>query len=406
MASTTEICGKYTTAKIFTENFDVETYRQVKQLCDQPFTDGCKVRIMPDAHAGAGCVIGFTANLGQKVVANLIGVDIGCGVLVAGLGKVDIDLSELDGIIRSRIPAGRNVHESRTDLDFGLYDLRCISHIKNFDWILRSMGTLGGGNHFIELDVDDDGWKYLVIHTGSRNLGKQVAEFYQDLAISNFYGKNRKKEAREILIDRLKSEGREKDISSELAKLRLDTQSIPKELCYLEGDDMEDYLHDMELCQAFAVWNRSEILIRILGGLNLLGNVCDASCFETVHNYIGYDGIIRKGAVSARKGEKLIIPLNMRDGSLICVGKGNSDWNFSAPHGSGRLYSRSEARKTFKMDEYQKQMGGIYSTSVTEDTIDECPMAYKPAASIVDAIGPTVDIVKRIRPIYNFKAGE
>lgn len=406
MASTTEICGKYTTAKIFTENFDMAAYSQIKQLCDQSFTDGCKVRVMPDVHAGAGCVIGFTANLGKKVVPSIVGVDLGCGMLVAGLGKVDIDLSALDRIIHSRIPAGLNVHNSRTNLDFGIYDLRCISHLKNLDWIFRSMGTLGGGNHFIELDVDDEGCKYLVIHTGSRNLGKQVAEFYQNLAISNFYGKNRKKEAREILIDRLKSEGREKDISAELAKLRLDTQSIPKELCYLEGDDREDYLQDMELCQAFAAWNRSEILIRILGGLGLLGNVCSTSCFETVHNYIGYDGIIRKGAVSARKGEKLIIPLNMRDGSLICIGKGNPDWNFSAPHGAGRVFSRAEAKRHFNVDEYRKEMDGIYSTSVNESTLDECPLAYKPAHCIIDAIEPTVDIVKRIRPIYNFKAGE
>lgn len=406
MSTPVEIFGKYTTAKIFTPNFDTQSYSQIKQLCDQPFTEGCKIRIMPDVHAGNGCVIGFTANLGEKVIPSIVGVDIGCGMLVAELGKVEIDLAMLDDIIRKRVPAGMSVHNTPREIETKLDTLCCWPFLKNTDWVLRSMGTLGGGNHFIELDADDEGRKYLVIHTGSRNLGKQVAEYYQNLAISNLYGQNRKKRIRNELIQTLKTEGREKDISFELSRIQMDCPSIPKELCYLEGDDRENYLHDMVLCQEFAVQNRAAILNSILDGISEFYRLCNVSCFETVHNYIGNDGIIRKGAVSARKGEKLIIPLNMRDGSLICVGKGNPDWNFSAPHGAGRLYSRTEAKKRFDVKEYQQQMEGIYTTSADESTLDECPMAYKPAQAIIDMIGPTADIVKQLHPLYNFKAGD
>ena len=410
MKQPVSVFGKYATAKIFTENFDVRAYQQIKELCDQPFVEGCKIRIMPDVHAGAGCVIGFTANLSKKVIPNIVGVDIGCGMLVAELGKRDIDLSQLDDVIHRRVPAGMKVHERprsiyyETGLD--LNELHCRPNLRNFDWIQRSLGTLGGGNHFIELDEDEDGCKYLVIHTGSRNLGKQVAEYYQDLAISNMQGANKKKELTASIIQRLKSEGREKDIETELSKIQMDFSPVPKNLCYLEGDDRVDYLDDMLRCQIFANENRKEILYEILRGIGIAPYGSEYQQFTTMHNYISLDGIIRKGAVSAEKGEKLIIPLNMRDGSLICTGKGNPDWNYSAPHGAGRLYSRSEAKKTFDISDYQKQMEGIYTTSVDESTLDECPVAYKPSQSIIDAIGPTVDIVKRIRPIYNFKAGE
>ena len=406
MRKMVEVVGKHSTAKIFTENFDDNAYKQIETLCDQPFAERSKIRIMPDVHAGSGCVIGFTADLGDKVIPNIVGVDIGCGMLVAELGDIDVDLKKLDDVIHKAVPAGMSVH-SKPMIDFpDLEDLVCRYHLRNVDWILRSLGTLGGGNHFIELDVDDEGEKYLVIHTGSRNLGKQVAEYYQKLAISNIRGKNQMRDTRAKIIERLKSEGREKNIENELRMISSEVPEIPNELCYLEGGDMTNYLHDMRICQDYATMNRHEILRNILSEFNLRPYRDCIPMFTTAHNYIGNDGIIRKGAVSAKLGEKLIIPLNMRDGSLICVGKGNEDWNCSAPHGAGRLYSRTEARRVFDIKDYQKQMDGIYTTSANEDTIDECPMAYKPAQSIIDSIGPTVDIVKRIRPIYNFKAGE
>lgn len=401
-----EVCGKYASAKIFTNDYDERSYQQIKEFCDSPAAAGNKVRIMPDVHAGAGCVIGFTAEYTDKIVPHVIGVDIGCGMLVMDLGWKDIDLDELDRLIRERIPAGFNIHDEPT-MSAGILDwLSCRDKLHNIDRIERSVGTLGGGNHFIELDVDDEGRKYLVIHTGSRNLGKQVADYYQDLAISNLKGKNKTAEEKKELIRKLSAEGRQKDIAEALKAIQCDSsEDIPDHLCYLEDQDMRDYLGDMRLCQYIASQNRTKILLSILGGLSLLNIYQDSSAFETIHNYIDSCGIIRKGAVSAKAGEKLLIPLNMRDGSLICIGKGNPDWNFSAPHGAGRLYSRKKARETFSVEEYRKQMNGIFTTSADASTLDECPMAYKPADEIVEAIGPTAEIVKRIRPIYNFKAG-
>ena len=362
---------------------------------------------MPDVHAGSGCVIGFTANLGKKVIPNIVGVDIGCGMLVAELGIEHIDPKKLDKVIRERVPAGMNVHESQKMSDSFLSQLDCKDSLHNVDWILRSMGTLGGGNHFIELDEDEEGNQYLVIHTGSRSLGKQVAEYHQNVAISNIKGKNKRKEATERVIAELKAQGREQEISQKIKELNVQFPDIPNELCYLEGEERDSYLNDMRICQAFARMNRARIMHTILDGVGIDSMLTHASFFETVHNYIDEsDDIIRKGSVSAREGKKLIIPLNMRDGSLICIGKGNPDWNFSAPHGAGRLYSRTAAKKAFSVEEYQKQMNGIYTTSADESTLDECPMAYKPAQEIINAISPTVDIVKHIKPIYNFKAGE
>lgn len=406
MQTTTEICGKYASAKIFTHDYDERSYQQIKEFCDSPAAAGNKVRIMPDVHAGAGCVIGFTAEYTDKIVPHVIGVDIGCGMLVMDLGWKDIDLDELDRLIRERIPAGFNVHDEPT-MSTGILDgLCCRDKLHNIDRIERSIGTLGGGNHFIELDVDDEGRKYLVIHTGSRNLGKQVADYYQNLAISNLNGKNKTAEEKKELILKLSAEGRQKDIAEALKAIKNDSsEDIPDHLCYLEGQDMKEYLSDMGLCQYVASLNRGKILLSILGGLSLLSVYQDRFVFETIHNYIDSHGIIRKGAVSAKAGEKLLIPLNMRDGSLICIGKGNPDWNFSAPHGAGRLYSRKKARETFSVEEYRKQMNGIFTTSADASTLDECPMAYKPADEIIEAIGPTAEIVKRIRPIYNFKAG-
>nr|DAU07394.1 MAG TPA: tRNA-splicing ligase RtcB [Caudoviricetes sp.] len=406
MEKAVEVCGKYTSAKIFTHDYDERSFQQIKEFCDNPAAAGNKVRIMPDVHAGAGCVIGFTAEYTDKIVPHVIGVDIGCGMLAVDLGMRDIDLDELDRLIRERIPAGFNVHDEPT-MSTGILDgLCCRDKLHNIDRIERSVGTLGGGNHFIELDVDDEGRKYLVIHTGSRNLGKQVADYYQNLAISNLKGKNKTAEEKKELIRKLSAEGRQKDIAEALKAIKHDSsEEIPDHLCYLEGQDMKEYLGDMGLCQYVASLNRGKILLSILGGLSLLNIYQDSSVFETIHNYIDSHGIIRKGAVSAKAGEKLLIPLNMRDGSLICIGKGNPDWNFSAPHGAGRLYSRKKARETFSVEEYRKQMNGIFTTSADASTLDECPMAYKPADEIIEAIGSTAEIVKRIRPIYNFKAG-
>lgn len=362
---------------------------------------------MPDVHAGTGCVIGFTADLGNKVIPSIVGVDIGCGMLVAELGKNYIDPKKLDDVIHARIPAGMAVHENPTLEEDFLYNLTCKDFLHNIDWIVRSLGTLGGGNHFIELDEDDDGNQYLVIHTGSRNLGKQVAEHHQNVAISNLKGKNKKKEIINAIIKQLKAEKKEKEISQKLFELNFKFPDIPNELCYLEGKDREAYLHDMKICQNFATMNRLHIMNEILNGVGLQEKIPEIHFFQTVHNYIDMsDNIIRKGSVSAKKGEKLIIPLNMKDGSLICIGKDNPDWNCSAPHGAGRMYSRVAAKKAFSIDEFKKQMDGIYSTSVNEDTLDECPMAYKPAQEIIDAISPTVEIINHIKPVYNFKAGE
>ena len=399
--------GKYASAKVFTDNIEESASQQILTLCNQSFVDGCKIRIMPDVHAGTGCVIGFTADLGDKAVPSLVGVDQGCGMLVAELGKNHIDPKKLDGVIHERVPAGMAVHEKPTLEENFLDNLTCKDFLHNIDWIVRSLGTLGGGNHFIELDKDEDNNEYLVIHTGSRNLGKQVAEHHQNVAISNLKGKNKKKEAIDALIKQLKAEGREKEISQKISELNFKFPDIPNELCYLEGKDREAYLHDMKICQNFATMNRLHIMNEILNGVGLQEKIPEIHFFQTVHNYIDMsDNIIRKGSVSAKKGEKLIIPLNMKDGSLICIGKGNPDWNCSAPHGAGRMYSRVAAKKAFSVDEFKEQMDGIYSTSVNEDTLDECPMAYKPAQEIIDAISPTVEIINHIKPVYNFKAGE
>lgn len=351
----------------------------------------------------------FTTSTGFFVIRrnNYISITGNCGMLVAELGKNHIDPKKLDEVIHERVPAGMAVHEEPTLEENFLDNLTCKDFLHNIDWIVRSLETLGGGNHFIELDEDDDNNQYLVIHTGSRNLGKQVAEHHQNVAISNLKGKNKKKEAIDALINQLKAEGREKEISQKLSELNFKFPDIPNELCYLEGKDREAYLYDMKICQNFATMNRLHIMNEILNGVGLQEKIPEIHFFQTVHNYIDMsDNIIRKGSVSAKKGEKLIIPLNMKDGSLICIGKGNPDWNCSAPHGAGRMYSRVATKKAFSIDEFKKQMDGIYSTSVNEGTLDECPMAYKPAQEIIDAISPAVEIINHIKPVYNFKAGE
>lgn len=397
--------------KIYTENIEQEAIEQIDLLLEQePFKD-CKVRIMPDVHAGKGCVIGFTADLGEKVIPNIVGVDIGCGMLVIELGKMDIDLQKFDEVVNKYIPSGRNIREQKVATFNEIQYLHCLGELKESSKFERGIGTLGGGNHFIELDVDEDGNKYLVIHSGSRNLGKQVAEYYQNLAIELCSRKEEYYAKKEEIIKTYKEQGRKSEIQQalkELEKQYKDKQpDLPKDLCYLEGKYREMYLDDMKICQDYAICNRvniaNEIITHYLDG-KLVG-IFEWNMFETIHNYIDFkDNIVRKGAIRAYAGEKVIIPMNMRDGSLICIGKGNKDWNNSAPHGAGRIMSRNKAKETFNLDEFKKSMEGIYSTSVVEETIDEAPFVYKPMQEIIDNIQDTVAVIKVIKPIYNFKA--
>lgn len=398
--------------KIFTENIEPQALNQIYTLIKQPAFADCKVRVMPDVHAGAGCVIGFTADLGDKVIPNIVGVDIGCGMRVVELGNIDIDLVKLDEIIRKYVPSGRNVHETEDDFSENIINhLYCKNSLKNADWLKRSCGTLGGGNHFVELDIDDSGNKYLVIHSGSRNIGKQVAEIYQQMAIDDLSGTNNLEEETKKLIEDYKRTGRHKDIQRGIADLKRKFEpklSVPKELSYLTGEHREMYLHDMKLCQEFAQINRFMISEQILRNLLWYSESAKIfNAFETIHNYIEHDtNIVRKGAISAKEGEIVLIPINMRDGCIIGKGKGNADWNYSAPHGAGRIMSRSKAKETVTLEEFEKSMHGIYTTSVNRSTIDESPMAYKPIEEIVANIQDTVEIVKIIKPIYNFKASE
>lgn len=394
--------------KIFTDNIEQQAIEQINELLDQEAFKNSKIRIMPDVHAGKGCVIGFTGNLGDKVIPNIVGVDIGCGMLCVKLGKVDIDLEKLDYIIREYIPSGMNVREVPVKHAFAyLNNLICGEELKNKDnWLTKSLGTLGGGNHFIELDYDSEDNKYLVIHTGSRNLGKQVAEIYQEKAIKYCSYEKEMKTEKQNIIKEYKEQGREREIQDKLIEISRKYEGktkLPKDLCYLEGKLREDYLHDMKVCQDFAVHNRRYIASVIVEQMHIMHD----EWFESIHNYIDFkDNIVRKGAISAKKGELVIIPMNMRDGCIIGVGKGNDDWNQSAPHGAGRIMSRMKARESIDMNDYIKSMDGIYSTSINEDTIDESPMVYKPMKEIIENIGDTVEIVNIIRPLYNFKASE
>lgn len=404
--------------KIFTDNIEKEAIDQINTLLEQPAFADCKIRIMPDVHAGAGCVIGFTADLGDKVIPNIVGVDIGCGMLTVELGRIDksdssivdyvtdIDYEKLDNVIRTCIPSGRNVHEEINYIFPELKNLRCYNKLKNIDWLERSMGTLGGGNHFIEIDEGFEGRKYLVIHTGSRNLGKQVADYYQNLAVELMIGRDKLAYERDGLIAEYKNQGRSSEIQDAIKELRntwrKKTNYIPKELCYLTGKYRDDYIYDMKICQRFAKQNRLMIALKIMLSMGWYS----IDLFETVHNYIDESNMIRKGAISAKKGEKVLIPINMRDGSLLCVGKGNEDWNCSAPHGAGRIMSRRKARESISMESFRESMTGIYTTSVCESTIDESPMAYKSMNEIINNIKDTVDILDVLKPVYNFKASE
>ena len=398
-----EIAGTHNTAKVFIDTIDETTRAQIATMCDQDFLSGCRIRVMPDTHAGKGCTIGTTMTLHDKVVPNIVGVDIGCGMETAILEEKSLDLQVLDCFIRSNIPAGMEIrerpHTYQEQAD--LRALHCFGQI-NEHRARHSIGTLGGGNHFIEVDRDDEGNLYIVVHSGSRHLGVEVARYYQEAGYKVLNGTDDATVAG--IIARMRAEGREKEIQKELKKLKnIKQTSIPKALAYVSGELFEQYIHDMKIVQQFAALNRQAMMDEIVGGMKL--HVEEQ--FTTIHNYIDTDAmILRKGAVSAKAGEQLLIPINMRDGSLICVGKGNEDWNCSAPHGAGRLMSRADAKQSFTVSEFRKQMADVFTTSVNKSTLDECPMAYKGMQDILDNIGPTAEVVKIIRPIYNFKAGD
>ncbi|WP_029201488.1 RNA-splicing ligase RtcB [Oribacterium sp. NK2B42] len=399
-----EIKGKVNTALCYAKVVEDEAIEQIKRMCDFPMTEGSKIRIMPDVHSGKGCTIGTTMTIKDKAVPNVVGVDIGCGMYTVNLGKKDIDLEKFDMAAFS-IPSGMDVWEGRIER-FDLTELRCYRELKNSRRLERSLGTLGGGNHFIEIDRATDGTNYLVIHSGSRNLGKQVAEIYQTLAVDLDKGIGEYLEAREEIIRTYKEQGRRKEIQKALKELydkkyNEGPMTMPEDLCYLTGRYLDDYLHDVEICQRFAKRNRekmAEILLEKTG-------LSYGEAFHTIHNYINTDEmILRKGAIAAHKGEKVLIPINMRDGSVLAIGKGNPEWNYSAPHGAGRIMSRSKAKYNLSMDEYRESMKGIYTTSVCEATLDEAPMAYKSLDDIIDVIKESVDVIEVMKPIYNFKA--
>jgi RNA-splicing ligase RtcB len=398
-----EIRGKYNTAKVFTDVVEEGALAQILELCNQEFTAGSRIRVMPDVHAGAGCTIGTTMTITDKIVPNLVGVDIGCGMETVRLRESRIELGKLDKLIYSAIPSGFNIrqkpHRFAGQLD--LEQLHCRKHVDTHRGEL-SLGTLGGGNHFIEVDKDNDGALYLVIHSGSRRLGLEVATHYQGQAYHQCNGSGKDDEA--ALIARLKAEGRQKEISKAVKALKNTKQTnIPKALTYVSGELFHQYIHDMKLMQEFAALNRRAMMDELIRGMGLHAE----EQFTTVHNYIDTDAmILRKGAVSAQEGQKLLIPINMRDGSLICIGRGNEDWNCSAPHGAGRLMSRSQAKQTFTLTQYKAEMDGVYSTSVSRETLDECPMAYKTMGDIVRNIGDTAEIAHVVRAVYNFKAGD
>lgn len=400
-----EIQGKFNTAVCYAAVVEEEAVEQIRRMCDHAFTEGSRIRIMPDVHSGKGCTIGTTMTILDKAVPNVVGVDIGCGMYTAALGAVEIDLEAFDAAAHA-IPCGREVWEGRIER-FDLTGLRCYRELKQTKRLERSLGTLGGGNHFIEIDTAADGSKFLVIHSGSRNLGKQVAEYYQALAVDLNAGKADYFEKRQELIRTYKEQGRRTEIQSALKQMESEWEAkeptMPADLCYLYGSYLADYLHDVEICQQFAKRSR-ELMAKIL--LERTGLTAQ-SAFHTIHNYIDTsEMILRKGAISAREGELVLIPINMRDGCILARGKGNPDWNFSAPHGAGRVMSRTAARQTLDLQSYQDAMKGIYTTTVNEFTLDEAPMAYKSLGDILSVIDESVELIEVLHPIYNFKAAE
>ena len=398
-----EIKGKFNTAVAYAKVIEDDAIEQLQRMCNYEFTEGSKIRIMPDVHVGVGCTIGTTMTVTDKVVPNVVGVDIGCGMYTVNIGKNKIDLEKFDKVAHF-IPSGKNVWKGRQE-KFDLQELRCYRQLNDTRRMERSLGTLGGGNHFIEIDKSSDDTNYLVIHSGSRNLGKQVAEYYQSLAVDLAHGKEELFNKQEEIIREYKAQGRRKEIQDAIKELhrnfKAKNSDIPSDLCFVYGQYLEDYLHDVSICQNFARRNR-ELMAKILIEKVALPT---GEAFHTIHNYIDVDEmILRKGAISAREGEKVLIPINMRDGSIIAIGKGNPDWNYSAPHGAGRILSRSQAKEKLNIEEYKKTMEGIYSTSINESTIDEAPMAYKSLDDIIDVIRESVDIIELLKPIYNFKS--
>ncbi|MEC1177871.1 RtcB family protein [Metasolibacillus meyeri] len=395
-----EVNGRFTNAKIYTNTAQQAAIEQIQELTDQAFMEGTKIRIMPDYHAGKGCVIGTTIQLQERVVPNLVGVDVGCGVFVAQVDTSDIDYAKLDTTIRTYVPSGQDLHAELSparQLEEFERENFIAAGMKD-DYTNLSLGTLGGGNHFIELAKDDEGKYYLLIHTGSRYVGAKVANWHQKRAFETM-----RHQDVTAMIGELKAEGREQEIQGAIEAYKAQNPVIPKDLAYLEGQYFHDYIHDMKIAQRYAVINRWTIAETIAQHMGW----AYTDTFDTIHNYIDTDTMtLRKGAVRANEGEKLVIPMNMRDGSLICIGKGNAEWNYSAPHGAGRVYSRRTAKKELNMIDFKETMQGIWTTSVTEDTLDEAPMAYKPMEEITSVIGETVDIIKAIKPVYNFKASE
>jgi tRNA-splicing ligase RtcB (3'-phosphate/5'-hydroxy nucleic acid ligase) len=380
---------------IFAETFEHEAFEQIKKLVNFEAYQDAKIRIMPDAHAGIGCTVGTTMTITDKITPNLVGVDIGCGMLTVKLKNDEINFSKLDEVINTKVPSGFNVHgKSKKDFDFT--NLRCQKHV-DLGRANLSLGTLGGGNHFIEVGRSDQTDEiYLIIHSGSRKLGGDVCKYYQDKA---FQKATDKSNVAKNVIDKLKAVGREKEIATEIKKIK--KPIVDKELAFLTGNDFHDYVNDMAIVQRFASLNRetmAEIILREAG-------LQEAQRFETIHNYIDFKRmILRKGAVSAENGEILLIPINMRDGSLLCVGKGNENWNYSAPHGAGRIMSRNKAKEALRMEDFENSMKDVYTTSVVAETLDEAPQAYKSLDEIMSAISETVDILAIIKPLYNFKA--
>ena len=398
-----EIKGKVNTAICYANVIEEEAIEQIRRMCDYEFTAGSRIRIMPDVHAGAGCTIGTTMTVVDKAVPNIVGVDIGCGMYTVNLGKSTLDFEKLDEAAHY-IPSGMNVWEGRQER-FDLQELRCYRGLRDTKRLERSLGTLGGGNHFIEVDEAADGTKYLVIHSGSRNLGKQVAELYQRLAIDLNKGKETYLKQRDEIIRTLKEQGRRKEIQTALEEIYWDKKesTMPEDLCFLYGEYLADYLYDVEICQRFARRNREKMAEILLERTGITGG----EAFHTIHNYIDTEEmILRKGAIAAHAGEKVLIPINMRDGSVLAVGKGNEEWNYSAPHGAGRIMSRRTAKEQLSLEEYRETMKGVYTTSVNESTLDEAPMAYKSLEDIIDVIRDSVDIIDVMKPIYNFKASD
>lgn len=398
-----EIKGRVNTAICYANVVEDEAVEQIRRMCDYPFTEGSKIRIMPDVHAGKGCTIGTTMTVIDRAVPNVVGVDLGCGMYTVNLGHDEIDLERFDEAAHF-IPSGFDVWDEALER-FDLSRLRCCEHLEHAGRIEKSLGSLGGGNHFIEIDRAKDGTNYLVIHSGSRNLGKQVAELYQQAAIDLNKLEDEFFHAREEIIRTYREQGRQKEIQSalkELGKKRHEkVTSMPEDLCFLYGSCFDDYLHDVEICQEFARRNREKMAEALLGRAGITGG----EAFHTIHNYIDTgEMILRKGAIAAHAGERVLIPINMRDGSVLAVGRGNPEWNYSAPHGAGRIMSRKTALTSLSMEEYRKTMEGIYTTSVNEGTLDEAPMAYKSLDDIIGVISETVDVIDVMKPIYNFKA--